>query len=229
MMSIILLVIGALVGAVVTYLIAGQRSADEPEEVQAAETELAQPAVPVSLISGGFKEAARLWRNAEGHLAVQMNGSTFTTAKDMNPAAQEKADTLAHNWLTWLGKDAQPAAAPPAGEGDETLLEELNLGTPAAAAIASRPLLVVEDDTDKLPDAPKESIVVQIDNILQDMLTGSALEDRGIHLDEGLNMGVVVWVGSESFQGIDQVSDPVIAKVIRKAVAEWERRSVPNR
>jgi hypothetical protein len=229
MMSIILLVIGALVGAVVTYLIAGQRSTDEPEDAQAAEKEPAQTAVPVALVSSGFKEAARLWRNAEGHLAVQMNGSTFTTAKDMNPAAKEKADTLAHNWLTWLGKNTQPQTAPPVREVDENLLEELNLGTPAAAPIASRPLLVVEDETDKLPDIPKESIVVQIDNILQDMLAGSALEDRGIHLDEGLNMGVIVWVGSQSFQGIDQVSDPVIAKVIQKAVAEWERRSVPNR
>jgi hypothetical protein len=61
------------------------------------------------------------------------------------------------------------------------------------------------------------------------MLTGSTLESRGIRLTEGANMSVIVWVGNEFFQGIDHVPDPVIAQVIRTAVAEWEKRSVPNR
>lgn len=228
-LSIILLVIGALVGAVITFLVAGQRSEDGPEDEKTTEPKHKQSDMPAELKYDNFEEAARLWRNAEGRLAIEMNGVSFTNAKEMNPAAQEAADKLIRECFAWLGKEPPQIGTPSASETDDIALEELNLNTPAASQIASRPLLVVEDDADKLPDIPKESMVEQIDNILQEMLTGSALDDRGIHLVEGANMSVTVWVGSQSYQGIDQVSDPVIAKVIRKAVAEWERRSTPNR
>lgn len=228
-LSIILLVIGALVGAVITFLVAGQRSEDGPEDEQTTEPKHKQSDMPAELKYDNFEEAARLWRNAEGRLAIEMNGVSFTNAKEMNPAAQEAADSLIRECFAWLGKEPPQIGAPVASETDDIALEELNLNAPAASRIASRPLLVVEDDADKLPDIPKESMIEQIDNILQEMLAGSALDDRGIHLVEGANMSVIVWVGSQSFQGIDQVSDPVIAKVIRKAVAEWERRSTPNR
>ena len=229
MMSIILLVIGALVGAVITFLIAGQHSEDGPDDEQTTEPKRKQSGRPAELINGDFEKAASLWRNAEGHLAIEMNGIAFTAAKEMNPAAQDTADALVRECFAWLGKEAPPKAKPAASTVDDVTLEKLNLRVPAAVPIASRPLLAVEDNSDKLPDIPKESMIEQIDNILQEMLAGSELEDRGIHLVEGANMSVIVWVGSQSFQGIDQVSDPVIAKVIKKAVAEWERRSTPNR
>jgi hypothetical protein len=229
LMSIILLVIGALLGAVITFLIAGQRAGDEPDDEQTTEPKRKPSDVPGKLRSAGFEEAARLWRDAEGHLAIEMNSIAFTTAKEMNQSAQEKATALARNWLTWLGIKPTSKSAPASSAADDINLEKLNLNVPAAAKISSKPLPAIGDDTDKLPDIPKESIVVQIDNILQEMLAGSELEHRGIHLDEGANMGVTVWVGNTSFHGIDQVSDPVIAKVIKEAVAEWERRSVPNR
>ncbi|MDX9865876.1 MAG: hypothetical protein RBT34_13815 [Anaerolineaceae bacterium] len=227
-MSVILLVIGALLGAVVTFLIAGQRSDHEPDE-QTTEPKRKQNNPPPELLNGNFEEAARLWRDSEGRLTIEMNGIAFKTAQEMNPSAQEKANALARNWLAWLGKEAPPTAAPAANPVDDTVLEKLKLGIPASARVSSKPLSILGEENEKIPDIPKESIVVQIDNILQDMLAGSTLEDRCIHLDEGANMGVVVWVGNQSFQGIDQVNDPIIAKVIRKAVTEWERRSVPNR
>lgn len=229
MMSIILLVIGALLGAVITFLIAGQRSEDGPGDEQNTEPKHKQNGRPAKLINGDFEEAASLWHNAEGHLAIEMNGIAFTAAKEMNPATQDTADALVRECFAWLGKEAPPKVKPAANNVDDVTLEELNLSVPAVAPIASRPLPKVDDDADKLPDIPKESMIEQIDNILQEMLAGSALKDRGIHLVEGANMSVIVWVGSQSFQGIDQVSDPIIAKVIKKAVAEWERRSTPNR
>jgi hypothetical protein len=229
LISIILLAIGALVGALITFLIAGQRSENEPDDEQTTEPERKQSDIPAELKYDNFEEAARIWRNAEGRLAIEMNGVSFTNAKEMNPAAQGAADALVRECFAWLGKAAPPKTTPAASNVDDIALEKLNLSTPATAQIASRPLLKVEDDPDKVPDIPKESMIEQIDNILQSMLAGSELEDRSIHLVEGANMGVIVWVGNESFQGIDQVSDPVIAKVIQKAVAEWERRSTPNR
>lgn len=228
LMSVILLVIGALLGAVVTYLIAGQRSEDDLGE-QTTEPKRKPASAPPELVNGGYTETVRLWRNAEGHLAIEMNGVAFKTAKEMNPSAQETSDALARGWLTWLGKESPPKAVSPANAVDDSALEKMKISTPAATRVSSKPLAAMGDELEKLPDIPKESIVVQIDSILQEMLDGSELQDRGIHLDESANMGVIVWVGNTSFHGIDQVSDPVIATVIRKAVAEWERRSVPNR
>ena len=228
LMLIILLVMGALLGAVVTFLIVGQRSDNEPDE-QTTEPKREQYNPPPALRNGNFEETARLWRDTEGHLAIEMNGLTFITAKEMNPAALEKADALARNWLAWLGKEAPPKPPPAVSVVDDAALEKLKINAPHVTRASAKPLPIITEEAEKLPEIPKESIVVQIDNILQEMLAGSALEDRSIHLDESANMGVTVWVGNTSFSGIDQVSDPVIATVIRKAVAEWERRSVPNR
>lgn len=222
LMMIILLVIGALLGAVITYLVTGQNPENNNEEEEEDADLAAKPEIP------GLEKAAVLYHNAEGRLVTKLNGLTFNSVKEMNPAAMETADALAREWFTWLGTQAPLQPTPAAVPTDDTALEELHLNTPAASKIAARPRLPIEEEDKKVPEAPKESMIEQIDNILQDMLAGSELDDRGIHLVEGANMGVIVWVGSQSYQGIDQVADPVIAKVIKKAVGEWERRSVPN-
>ncbi len=129
LMSVILLVIGALLGAVVTYLIAGQRSENEPDE-QTTGSKHKQNSPPPELVNGGYTESARLWRNAENRLAIEMNGVVFKTAKEMNPSAQETADGLARSWLAWLGKEAPPKTAPAAPAVDDAVLEELNSAPP---------------------------------------------------------------------------------------------------
>lgn len=229
--AVIFLVIGALGGAVLVTLFSGQRTENDPESEQTTDLLRAQPRRPAGLESGNFEKAACLWHDEiEGHLVVEMKGASYATAKEMDPATQEAADSLARKWLAWLGKEAPPAAAPAASAKDLPSLEELKITVPAPGSKAkAAPSIIGKEEKDKTPEIIEESIVVQIDNTLQDMLAGSELESRNIRLTEGANMGVIVWIGSKYFQGIDQVPDPVIAKVIREAVAEWERRSVPNR
>lgn len=69
--------------------------------------------------------------------------------------------------------------------------------------------------------APK-SIVMQIEDILQDMIAGTPMETRGIHLTEDPVRGVRVQVGVQFFDGIDAVTDPEVKATIRQAVAAWE-------
>ncbi len=68
------------------------------------------------------------------------------------------------------------------------------------------------------------SIVEQIDAILQTMLEGTPLDNRGIRLQEGPDGGVVVWVGISRYNGVDAVPDPEIKAVIQAAIKAWENR-----
>ena len=70
--------------------------------------------------------------------------------------------------------------------------------------------------------APK-SIVEQINDIIQDKVTNSAMAETGIKLQE-TPKGVIVWVGNQSFQGLDSVPEGEAKRMIRKAVAEWEKK-----
>jgi len=76
----------------------------------------------------------------------------------------------------------------------------------------------------RAPQSPPKSIAAQIDEILQEMLENSTLATRAIRLLELPNKGMVVMVGLEQYEGVDGVPDEEIKKVIRAAVAEWERR-----
>ena len=69
------------------------------------------------------------------------------------------------------------------------------------------------------------SIVEQIDEILQEMLTASATENRAIRLIEEPNQGVSVWIGLTRYHSIDEVEDPDALQIIQAAVSEWEKRS----
>lgn len=69
---------------------------------------------------------------------------------------------------------------------------------------------------------PAKSMVMQIEDILQDMLAGTPLEQRGIHLTEDPMRGVLVQVGLDMYEGIEAVPDAEIKKIIRTAVQDWE-------
>jgi hypothetical protein len=75
---------------------------------------------------------------------------------------------------------------------------------------------------DKSTILPNLSMVAQIEDILQEMIAGTSLAVRDIHLEEDPRRGVIVRVGSELFEGIDSVSDPEVKAAIREAVVAWE-------
>lgn len=96
-------------------------------------------------------------------------------------------------------------------------------GRQAAPAAGSKPASAKQVENPKdAPPGPK-SIVMQIEDILQDMIAGTPLERREIHLSEDPARGVIVSVGVDHFEGIEAVPDPTVKAVIRQAVAEWEQ------
>lgn len=88
-------------------------------------------------------------------------------------------------------------------------------------AAAQAPALKGKEEAAPVPAAT--SIVLQIEDILQDMIAGTEMAERGIHLMEDPMRGVIVQVGLDNFEGIDAVPDPQIKGVIQSAVQEWEK------
>jgi hypothetical protein len=91
----------------------------------------------------------------------------------------------------------------------------------------------VQPATDKTPPLPgnspqstpapsNESIVSQINTVLQNRLASSPLANHGIRLQESPTGSVHVYIGLNKFDGIDAIPDPQIQAFIRQAVAEWE-------
>ena len=97
--------------------------------------------------------------------------------------------------------------------------------TPLAQPTTPKPATIAKEDR---PIAPANSIVSQIDSVLQARLSGTPLEERGIFLTESSEGGVAVYVGLTRYSGIDEVPDPEIKNAIRAAIKEWEDKYTPG-
>jgi hypothetical protein len=74
------------------------------------------------------------------------------------------------------------------------------------------------------PIVENQTIVDQINTVLQEKLAGTAYERRGLTLQDNLQNGVIVYVGGEKYDGIEAVPYPDAQELIQSAVAEWEHR-----
>jgi hypothetical protein len=96
---------------------------------------------------------------------------------------------------------------------------------PSQQSTSPRPATIPKEDR---PSAPANSIVTQIDTILQARLEGTPLEERGIFLTQSPEGGVNVYVGLTRYNGVDEVPDPEIKAAIRAAISEWENKYTPG-
>lgn len=67
-------------------------------------------------------------------------------------------------------------------------------------------------------------MVEEIDEILQDLIDHSD-QQHSVKLSHDFHDGIVVWVDGARHLGVENVPEPEIQRLIRAAVAEWERRS----
>ena len=130
---------------------------------------------------------------------------------------------------------AQPPSTPPA-----TVEDRLNaFGSPSPeskpvppkSAFPPPPPPAARSGTpakEDRPAAPANSIVGQIDTILQSRLVGTHLEGRGIFLAQSPEGGVSVYVGLTRYNELDDVPDPEIKAAIRAAISEWEDKYTPG-
>lgn len=181
-----------------------------------------------------------------GILRIKQEAGSFTLDLDgtrLNPISltslqRRRLIEVLNIIRPWLeGKPTAPAspkpsAPPPPPATVEDRLSAIGStptpppGRPAAPPPASpRPSASAKEDR---PVAPANSIVGQIDSILQSRLEGTPLEEKGIFLAQSPEGGVIVYVGLTRYNGIDDVPDPEIRSAIRSAIAEWENKYTPG-
>ncbi|HZW02672.1 MAG TPA: hypothetical protein VFF68_01995, partial [Anaerolineaceae bacterium] len=142
-------------------------------------------------------------------LVVERQGHPYRSADGLASTGRKELEAAARELLVWL--DLVPRPTPTAQPA------------PAGAALPVSPgVRLGESAAVRRPVAA--SMVAQIDEILQDMLTASTLPNRDIHLTERPGSGVLVWIGAQRYEGVDAVPEGEVKAILRAAVQEWERR-----
>ncbi|MEW6648854.1 MAG: hypothetical protein AB1453_01555, partial [Chloroflexota bacterium] len=152
----------------------------------------------------------RLYREkATGKLVTEIDRKIYLTRETVPVEHIRDLREAAETWSNWLGIEKEM----PQAENSAAIKPPLPDSSVLAASI-----IPVEK-----PRAM--SIVGQIDEVLQDMLSDSPHSGHTIRLTQEANMGVVVWVDRERFEGIEAVPDEEIRQLIRAAVKKWEEKS----
>lgn len=198
-----------------------RRKAEEEQEKK--ETPPAKP-VTVKVDEPGLMRI----KNENGYLALDLDGARVDTSAltvDQRKRLIEMLNVI-RPWLEGRPAPAPTIPPPPPAQPMPAAQPQTSSAPqpipPAAALVnAAKP----KDDR---PAAPATSIVGQIDAILQERLNGTPLDARGIYLSQSPEGGVIVNVGLQKFNGIDEVTDPEIKATLRAAITEWENKYTPG-
>lgn len=222
------LILAALIGLLVGLLVASLFS---PRDSRSAE----KSAPPDDLAKEGFAETVRLWYSPPGKKVItELDGDYYRDFLVLSPEQKSRVYKMIDLWSTWAGQTKTPTPQglseteltrnhPSSGQPDEPL-------TPMLPVLEESVLKVLKaDENDGLgsiaePEKPK-TIAGQISLIIEGMLEGNPLKEKGIKLIENTHHGVDVWVGLEKFDGIDTIPYPEVQQLIREAVVKWERQS----
>lgn len=217
--------IGIGAGIAIGMLISGAR-AEKPEDAS----------LPKSRTN--MLEVTTLWQDRKsGTIYPEVSGKIVRFPAELSASQRERMVSQLNSLLDWL----TPAAAEKRSSG-ETESVEVKSEKPVADVTVTMPspapqkpkmsaidlvARAVQPDSRPL-EKPPQSIAAQIDEILQEKLEGSSLDNRGIRLMELPMKGMVIMVGLEQYPDIDSVPDAEIRRVIRESVVEWEQRSTAS-
>ncbi len=246
LLALIFVTVGFIGGALVAMLFAdrGKKEAekDQPAEKtiieEQHEFETATAEKPI-IEPGDEIEVLRLLRSrSSGKLIAILDEKRFESARAMDERLRQQTALLTREWLIWMGAPAEerqkptrhkPAVAdtaPPEQSLPTTAEETQTPPPPVLTAVnqAQKPSSTKPTKEEKAPPALL-SIVQQIDEVLQEMLPASSLAGKIVKLAEDPKEGVIVWIGTRRYHGIDAVDDEEAKALLRAAVAEWERRT----
>lgn len=163
-------------------------------------------------------------RDNAGGLRLKLDGQRINSVT-INPEQRKRIIAVLTQIRPWLEPAApaapQPTRPVPAQPAPVRSAPEPRPGQPV------RPV-PVSGKKEEEPAAMPESIVEQVDAILQTQLAGTPLAETGIRLQESPEGGVIVWVGLRKFESIDEVPDDQIKAAIRAAITDWENKFTPG-
>ncbi len=211
-----------------------KRKAEEAEEKKNNPPAPATP-VTVKVDDPGLMRI----KNESGNLALDLDGTRVDTSA-LTVDQRKRLIEMLNMIRPWLeGKPAPvpaPAPAPvvtqappPPQPRPATPTPSISTPRPASQPAPQPPAGKSAANAKAEETQPKAiGIVGQIDTVLQARLIGTPLEGRGIYLSNSPEGGVVVNVGLQKYNGIDEVPDPEIKAALRAAITEWENKYTPG-
>lgn len=210
----------------------GQGYKKRKAEEEQGSKEKPEPSVNPTMITVDDPGIMRI-KNEDGFLTLDLDGTRVNTSSLSSDQRKRLIEML--NFIRpWLENKPAPAPAmttppiPPAPQAAPVV------SAPSNPRPVAQPLAQTQDQpaapaakSDR-PPAPANSIVAQIDSILQAHLVGSPLEGRGIFLTQSPEGGVNVYVGLTRYGGVDDVPDAEVKAAIRAAISEWENKYTPG-
>jgi len=175
----------------------------------------------------GQKPFLSFYRDLENdQLLVSVSGKEAAAYDQLKKEGQEKTKDLIIEMNKTLGyiKHSQVEEIKPVDKREETESEEKEAIVPKPTLNPVTVLVRALQAEVKKSELPAESIVTQINDILQADLKNSPQIKDPVRLMEWPGMGMVVMVGLEKFNHVDEVPNEAIREIIHGAVKKWEMR-----
>jgi hypothetical protein len=185
-----------------------------------------------------YKEIAQLWFDTRDRkLVFQVMEKYYNRSDELSPKDREKLRKVVSDFYHWLEPDeltkqkesrfTQPNQS---GKLDtvsihaKTLtLKDENASNMDSGAINQPKQAIKPDVTSSALFS--QSMVSQVDAILQEKIHRAGMEKWAIRLTEFPQRGMVIMVGMEQYNSIDEVPYEQARNIIRKSISEWEQRA----
>jgi hypothetical protein len=232
-------IVGWLAAVIVLYLIGIFEGRGQGYKKRKAEEEQAQKDQPppqpeiVTVDNPGILRV----KNENGSFALDLDGNRVNPMS-LLPDQRKRLIEVLNIMRGWL--EGKPLSGPNVTAQQASFQSQQTASMPSARSdslppifppsssqqpTAAKPATIPKEDR---PAGPANSIVTQIDTILQERLAGTPLEERGIFLAQSLDGSVIVYVGLTRYHGVDEVPDLEVKAAIREAIKEWEKKYTPG-
>lgn len=183
----------------------------------------------------GLQNLVNLYRErGSGRLVLEAGKKFYSNQSELSKGELEILSSLAQEWLAWSIEsenistrlDTVIASSESFAETESKYHPNENREFSPINSPGQTPAVKPKNEektSDKKDKRPPATIVEQINEILQERLARSPLEERGIKLTEDPDKGVIVWIGTDRFSGIDAIPDMDVKAEIRAAVETWEK------
>lgn len=226
---------------------AGEKKKGKDQEAVEKPVRAERTEAPPGNPTGAYSPLFRLWREEKGRLLLEYEGKSLVTTSTLLPEQRKRLETILRELIVWLGLvPASAATTPTATPAVQQQPAPVAPSVPVAArVVAVDPAAPIAAPAFKAPtlvegvtvglanvlnppvvkrEAPK-TIVGQINDVVQELLAESPLAGQKIFLSEDPRRGVIVWVQGQTFEGIDSVPPGEVKDLLKRSVAEWERRT----
>ena len=205
----------------------------------------------------GQVEIMRVLREGDsGDIVPEVDGQAISTPEDLNPGQHAKLSLALVDFYQWMDQgpmampklersthisEAESTSQPEEGDDEATATIEVDSEKKVSSSqpekVSVEPasinpfkslINVARSEIKQKVASPLPSIAAQVDEILQKKIAGSDLEEKGIRLMDLPDKGMVILIGLDKYDEIENVPDEAIQEVLRGAVAEWEKNMLEN-